>query len=245
MGSFWQSNVIEAGKLPLLLCVIAFVSTFVVTRIIVRAIRAGRGPFKDNTVGGVHIHHVVPGLFLMIVGGLVAIGAAGGGWETLAGILFGMGLALVLDEFALILHLDDVYWSEQGRLSVDVVFLLAAVMVCLLVVGSPFGVAESETGGAGRIISVALIALGLSCAVIAAIKGKLVTAVIGVLVPIVALIGAVRIARPNSPWAKRRYVDGSAKQKRAVVRELVFARRWRAKVLRVQETVAGVFGPVD
>lgn len=245
MGSFWQSNVIEAGKLPLLLCAIAFVSTFVVTRIIVRAIRAGRGPFKDNTVGGVHIHHVVPGLFLMILGGLTAIGAAGGGWETVAGVLFGMGLALVLDEFALILHLDDVYWSEQGRLSVDVVFVLAAVMVCLLVVGSPFGVDESETGGGGRIVSVVLIALTLSCAAVAAIKGKVVTAVIGVVVPIVAFVGAVRIARPNSPWAKRRYPDGSAKQKRAVLRELVFARRWRAKVVRVQEKVAGVFGPTD
>ena len=91
----------------------------------------------------------------------------------------------------------------------------------------------------------ALIALSLACAVVAAVKGKLVTAIIGVLVPIVAITGAVRIARPNSPWAKRRYPDGSAKQKRAVLRELVFARRWRAKVVRVQETVAGVFGPTD
>ncbi|NCY17769.1 MAG: hypothetical protein EBX39_13625, partial [Actinobacteria bacterium] len=164
MGSFWQTNVVDAGKLPLLVCCIAFVTTFIVTRIIVRAIRAGRGPFKDNTVGGVHIHHVVPGLFLMILGGLIAIGSPGGGWEVSAALLFGMGLALVLDEFALILHLEDVYWSEQGRLSVDIVFVLAALMICHLIVGSPFGVSESESGGVGRIISVVLIAVGLAAA---------------------------------------------------------------------------------
>lgn len=245
MGSFWQANVMDAGKFPLFLCIVAFVVTFVLTRIIVRSIRSGKGPFKDNTVGGVHVHHMVPGLFLMIAGGLVAIGAAGGGGEGVAAVLFGVGLALVLDEFALVLHLDDVYWSEQGRLSVDVVFVLAAVMVCLLVVGTPFGVAERDAGGGARVVSVVVIALCLLAAVVAATKGKIATAVIGLVVPFVAITGAIRIARPNSPWAKRRYPDGSTKQQRAVLRELVFTRRWRAKVVRVQEKVAGVFGPVD
>jgi len=245
VGSFWQTNVMDAGKFPLFLCIVAFIATFVLTRIIVRSIRAGKGPFKDNTVGGVHVHHMIPGLFLMIAGGLVAIGAAGGGGEVTAAVLFGIGLALVLDEFALVLHLDDVYWSEQGRLSVDVVFVLAAVMICLLVVGSPFGVAERDAGGGSRIVSVIVIALCLLAALIAAVKGKITTAVIGVVVPFVAIVGAIRLARPNSPWAKRRYPEGSVKRERAQARALTFDRRWRARVQRVQERVAGVFGPND
>ena len=133
MGAVWNGNVDSASKLPLLLCMIAFIVTFVITRIIVRMIRSGRGPFKNNSVGGVHIHHVVPGIILMIIGGLVAIGGVGPGWDNTAGVVFGMGLALVLDEFALILHLQDVYWEEEGRLSVDAVFVLAGVMMLLLV----------------------------------------------------------------------------------------------------------------
>jgi len=140
MGDFWSGNIDHESKLPLLLCIVAFVCTFVITRIIVRMIRSGRGPFSDNSVGGVHIHHVVPGIILMIVGGLLAIGGVGSGWDNAAGLIFGIGLALVLDEFALILHLEDVYWEEEGRLSVDAVFVLAGVMLLLLIVNSPFGI---------------------------------------------------------------------------------------------------------
>jgi len=118
VGDWWQNDIVEPGKVPLLVCTVAFVITFVVTRVIVRSIRAGKGPFTNNSVGGVHVHHVVPGIALMIVGGLMAIGAGDDGWQTIAGLLFGMGLALVLDEFALVLHLDDVYWEEPSAVLV-------------------------------------------------------------------------------------------------------------------------------
>ena len=82
MGDWWQTEVVDPGKQPLLLCALAFVVTFAVTRIVVRSIRAGKGPLKDNVVGGVHIHHAVPGIVLMTVFGLVGLGAQSTGWQS-------------------------------------------------------------------------------------------------------------------------------------------------------------------
>ena len=241
MGDIWSGNVDSASKLPLLLCMIAFIVTFVITRIIVRMIRAGRGPFTDNTVGGVHIHHVVPGLILMIVGGILAIGGIGSGWDNTAGIIFGVGLALVLDEFALILHLQDVYWEEEGRLSVDAVFVLAGVMLLLLVAGSPFGIDVDREQSKLRIVLVLLIAADLTMAAICAAKGKLGTAVAGIAIPIIAYIGAIRIARPGSPWAKRAYGKHPHRMETSKKREAEFDARWRTKVSKFQDFVAGTF----
>ncbi|CAB4605945.1 unannotated protein [freshwater metagenome] len=241
MGDIWSGNVDSASKLPLLLCMLTFIATFVITRVIVRMIRSGRGPFKDNSVGGVHIHHVVPGIILMIVGGLLAIGGVGTGWDNAAGVIFGMGLALVLDEFALILHLQDVYWEEEGRLSVDAVFVLAGVMMLLLVAGSPFGVDVDRGQSWLRIGLVVLIAIDLTMAAICAAKGKLGTAVAGIAVPVIAYVGAVRIARPSSPWAKRAYGKHPNRMEKSKKREEEFDSRWRTKVSKFQDFVAGTF----
>ena len=79
--------------------------------------------------GGVHIHHAVFGLVLMCVGGVggLAVQDSDSGWAAVAAALLGIGMALLLDEFALVLFLKDVYWSEQGRLSVEVVFVAIAL----------------------------------------------------------------------------------------------------------------------
>jgi len=241
MGDIWSGNVDSASKLPLLLCMITFIVTFVITRIIVRMIRSGRGPFKDNSVGGVHIHHVVPGIILMIVGGLLAIGGVGSGWDNAAGVIFGMGLALVLDEFALILHLQDVYWEEEGRLSVDAVFVLAGVMALLLIADSPFGITVNDSQSHLRIGLLVLIAVDLTMAAICAAKGKLGTAVAGIAVPLIAYIGALRIARPDSPWAKRAYGKHPKRMEKSKKRESEFDSRWRTKVSKLQDFVAGTF----
>jgi hypothetical protein len=241
MGDIWSGNVDSAHKLPLLLCMVTFIVTFVITRIVVRSIRSGRGPFKDNTVGGVHIHHVVPGLFLMITGGLLAIGGIGTGWDNFAGVIFGMGLALVLDEFALILHLQDVYWEEEGRLSVDAVFVLAGVMLLLLIAGSPFGIDVDRDQSNLRIFLVVLIAIDLVMAAVCAAKGKLGTAVAGIAVPLFAYVGALRVARPDSPWAKRSYGKHPHRMEKSKKREAEFDSRWRTKISRFQDFVAGTF----
>ena len=142
MGSWWHRDVIAAGKLPLGLCFLAFVVTFASTRTITRLIRDGRGPFRNQiTASGTHIHHAVPGLILLIIGALTAVGGPGSlGWLCFAGVCVGIGMSLVLDEFALILHLQDVYWNGEGQLSVEAVTLTAACLGLMLVGFSPFGI---------------------------------------------------------------------------------------------------------
>ena len=139
MGDWWQHDIVEAGKLPLLLCSAAFVVTFLVTRGITRMIRAGRGPFRDNvSASGTHVHHAVYGIVLLILGALVAIGSAGPPYHELAAIAVGVGTSLVLDEFALILHLQDVYWADEGRISVEMVSLAMACLGLAVVGLTPF-----------------------------------------------------------------------------------------------------------
>ena len=144
MASWWHRDVLAAGKLPLMLCFLAFVVTFVLTRTITRMIRDGRGPFRNQvTASGTHIHHSVPGIILLIIGAFTAVGGPDSlGWRSFAAVAVGTGTSLVLDEFALILHLQDVYWSGEGQLSVEAVSLTAACLGLALVGFSPFGVRD-------------------------------------------------------------------------------------------------------
>ena len=146
MASWWHRDVIAAGKLPLMLCFLAFVVTFVLTRTITRMIRDGRGPFRNHvTASGTHIHHSVPGIILLITGAFTAVGGPDSlGWRAFAGLAVGIGTSLVLDEFALILHLQDVYSSGEGQLSVEAVSLTAACLGLALVGFSPFGVQDVD-----------------------------------------------------------------------------------------------------
>jgi len=227
MASWWQRDVIEAGKLPLMLCFLAFVVTFVLTRLITRMIRDGRGPFRnDVTAGGTHIHHSVPGIILLIIGALTAVGGPYQlGWRSFAAIAVGIGMSLVLDEFALILHLQDVYWSGEGQLSVEAVSLTAACLGLALAGFSPFGV--QDVGNIELTLrltaSGVLIADGV-LALICVLKGKYRTALFGLFLPPVGVIGALRLARPSSIWARHRY--RGERLERATRRAADFDRHW-------------------
>ncbi len=118
MARWWQRNIVEPNKLPLLLFTLAFVVTFLVARVVTRLIRAGRGPFKNNVAAtGLHVHHAVPSLVLLLTGTLVAVGGPPSTLSrSVAAVLTGIGASLVLDEFALILHLDDVQLVDRRRM---------------------------------------------------------------------------------------------------------------------------------
>jgi hypothetical protein len=238
VGGWWQRNIAEPGKAPLLLCLLAFVSTFLTTRTIVRLIRAGRGPFRNVSAGGLHVHHVVPGTILVLVGGLLAVGAPDDGpWREIAGVVFGIGAALVLDEFALILHLSDVYWTQAGRASVNAVLVMAGIMGCILLGFSPLGVNDVHHQEWAVRTEVTLnAALSLILVVIALLKGKYGMALIGIFVLPLAAVATVRLARPNSPWDHWFYRPSSAKALRAARREATrppLVIRVRAKVENV------------
>ncbi|MFE0512664.1 hypothetical protein [Streptomyces sp. NPDC058964] len=241
MGHWLYRNIIEPGKLPLLIALTAFVLTFVITRVITRLIRAGRGPFGNVRAGGLHIHHVVPGVLLAVVGGFGAVASVGRGFGAdLSAVLFGVGVGLVLDEFALILHLDDVYWTEEGRKSVEVVAVTAALVGLLLAGFAPFGVndlSQEEFEDRGTVI--ATVATNFAFSLVALAKGKARTAIFGVVVPLVALVGAIRLAHPGSPWARRFYRKRPRARARSALRAYRHDRRWAARSRALQDWIGG------
>ncbi|MEV6160378.1 hypothetical protein AB0L71_00335 [Streptomyces sp. NPDC052052] len=241
MGHWFEQNIVEPGKLPLLLALAAFVLAFAITRFITRMIRAGKGPFRNITPGGLHIHHVVPGVVLSIIGGFGAVAAGREGVAAaICAVIFGVGAGLVLDEFALILHLDDVYWSEQGRQSVEVVILTAALVLLVLAGFSPLGVHElSRTEQEGRIGVIITLIVNFLVVLIALFKGKFRLAVVGTLVPFAALIGAIRLARPASMWAKHFYRHRPRARAHAVLRAYHHDLRWAGPRRKFHDLIGG------
>lgn len=241
MGHWLERNIIEPGKLPLLLALTAFVVTFAVTRVITRMIRAGKGPFRNIETGAVHVHHVVPGVVLTVLGGFGAVSSSRYGFgAAVFAVIFGIGAGLVLDEFALILHLDDVYWTEAGRKSVEMVVLTAALVGLVLAGFSPFGVNDlddEELQGRGTVLST--VATNFLFSLIALTKGKVRLAVFGVIIPFIALVGAVRLARPGSPWAKRFYHRRPRARAKSGLRAYRHDRRWAGLSRRFQDWIGG------
>ena len=124
----------------LLISSIAFYITFATVRVITHAIHAGLGPFHDVSMGGRHIHHLVWGILLLLLVGYGWLWQVGKRSRTLGRVLatlYGVGAALTLDEFALWLNLQDVYWERQGRSSVDAAILFSSLL-SIGVFGGPF-----------------------------------------------------------------------------------------------------------
>ncbi|MGW1495073.1 hypothetical protein [Streptomyces sp. NBC_00191] len=241
MGHWFYRNITEPGKLPMLLALTSFVLTFLITRTIVRMIRAGRGPFRNVTPGGMHIHHVVPGVILTVIGGFGAVGSGRHGVAAaVCAVIFGMGAGLVLDEFALILHLDDVYWTEQGRQSVEVVVLAAALALLVLSGFAPLGVNDmSADERQDRASLILTLVINFLLVLITMFKGKPRMALISVLVPFVGMFGAVRLARPGSPWARRFYRNRPKARAKARLRSFHHDRRWDRKRRKLQDLIGG------
>src|SRR5579884_3046821 len=110
---------------------VAFYLAFATIRVITHAIHAGRGPFHNVSMGGRHIHHLVWGVLLLLLVGyawLWQVGRRSRAIGRVLAVLYGVGAALTLDEYALWLNLSDVYWERQGRASIDAVMLFAALL---------------------------------------------------------------------------------------------------------------------
>ena len=228
MSEWFTDDIVDSGRLALFLCFIAFIVTFFTTRLITRLIHAGRGPFHDfESKSGVHVHHAVPGLLLLITGAFTSLAANGGPpWAELAGILIGVGTSLVLDEFALIVHLSDVYWSDEGRISIEMVSLAAACLGLAVVGFSPLAV--DGIWQAPTILSFVLVLIAhLGMIVVCVIKGHYASALIGAFVPFLAIVMGMRIATPTSLWARRFYDPAKmARAQRRARREARRSTRW-------------------
>ncbi|MBI1378575.1 MAG: hypothetical protein GC157_13995 [Frankiales bacterium] len=244
MSDWYQDNVVASGRSPALWMLLGFLVTYTVTRWVTLRIRAraagpqpepadgeGGGLIGDIHIGGVHVHHQVWGILLVLTTGLLSFRySPQPPWQEVLAALFGVGAALALDEFALWLHLEDVYWTPEGRKSIDAVMIAVVVGILLLVGSAPLGI-DSSTTNLGWVSVSVLVVVHVGYTLICLLKGKLVTGLVGLAMTILSLVGAIRLAKPDSFWARRFY--SPAKMERASARfagEAARRERWRARL---------------
>jgi hypothetical protein len=218
IGSVYERAIVDTGRQPEFLYFVAFLLSFGFIRTSAHLIRAQVSWWPGNVeVGGTHIHHLVWGILLLLIFGYVEIAfEPGHPWVEIAAVGFGIGTGLTLDEFALWLNLKDVYWSEQGRRSIDAVIVAASISGMVLIGFAAWvDVAEDVERGIFAVAGLFGFA-GIACAIVNGTKEKFGMALIGLFVVPIGVIGALRLARPHSLWAHFLYSD--EKRARAAAR---------------------------
>jgi len=212
-SDFWQ-HLVDHDEQGLFLVLAGFVLSFAFIRMSTRLMRSPNVPWWPGSVvsgSGVHLHHLVFGIVTMMIAGALGFAALGHSpYVEICAFAFGVGAGLTIDEFALWVYLDDVYWAEEGRSSIDATVIAAAGMLLLLLGFTPF---NFETSSAEQVIGSLLGAFVVFATVaICFAKQRLMHGAIGFFVLPVAIYGAVRIGKPNSPWARRRYGERRPKK---------------------------------
>jgi hypothetical protein len=217
----------------------AFLCSFLFIRTSARLMRSPKVPWWPGSVttdSGLHLHHLVWGIVLLLLAGFLEFATTPPSpFNEILAALFGVGAGFTLDEFALWIYLRDVYWSDEGRSSFDAV-VIAALIGGLVVLGlSPFDLPHN--GSSVSAIAVAGVTAVLLSS-LAILKGKPLLGLVGLFVPPVSLFGAVRLASPNSRWARRRYDPAGRKMARSQARwrRIEERRRW------VGDAIAGAPG---
>jgi len=218
-----------------------FLASFAFIRMSTRLMRSPKvtwWPGSIKTEGGLHIHHLVFGIVLLMLAGFLEFAfQPDNPWLEILAATFGVGMGLTLDEFALWLHLEDVYWAEEGRRSIDAVIVATIVAGAVVIGAAPLGEGDTD--------SVVTIAVAMACllgfATIAALKGRYWAALVGMFLPPVGWVAAIRLAKPDSPWARRRYADGGRKLTKATARAARSGRRYH----RWQELIGGRPTPAE
>ena len=221
----------KEGSRSGLIVLAGLILSFLLIRVSTRLMRSPKVPWWPGSIesGDLHVHHLVFGNVMVLFFGFVLALSPTSPWLEIAAAGFGIGAGLTLDEFALWLHLDDVYWAEEGRRSVDAVIIAAAVGALVVVGFIPFSTADSLP------IIIVTMLIVLSLATITVIKGKVILGVASVLFLWFGIFGAIRLAKPGSIWARRYYKPGSKKLARAERRFAKHTRRYQ----RFQDRIAG------
>jgi hypothetical protein len=200
IAASYDRHIQMPGKEIHFLILIAFACSFGFIRGSAHMIRAQVPWWPGNveTKGGTHVHHMVWGILLLIVMGYLGLATdLSSPWLELAAVAFGIGLGLTMDEFALWLNLEDVYWQAKGRQSIDAV-VVTIVLLTVALLGLQFWIdvydavlvlAGVDRGNEWIAIPVQLI--GVAFAVVCFRRGRRVAGVFGLFVPLVALIGAL------------------------------------------------------
>ncbi len=214
ISDFWDDQLVAHDRQWLFLVLLGFVLSFGFIRMSTRLMRSPRVPWWPGSVvsgSGVHVHHLVFGIVTMMVAGSISFaGFATGTIYDLCALAFGIGIGLTIDEFALWVHLDDVYWAEEGRRSIDAT-VIAVLVLALLVIGvRPF---EIQGGDPATVIAtIIVLTIWLVSVIVCFMKHRMLHGLFGFLVQPLAWYGACRIGKPDSPWARRFYGDRKPKK---------------------------------
>jgi hypothetical protein len=215
---FWNDQILANEKQGIFLVLVGFILSFAFIRMSTRLMRSPRVPWWPGSVvsdSGVHLHHLVFGIVTMMVAGALGFIALGDSpYAEICAFFFGIGAGLTIDEFALWVYLDDVYWAEQGRSSIDAMVIAAAAMMLVVLGYSPFSL---RTGSIEEtVVSIVLAGFVFVLVAICFAKQRVLHGTVGFFFFPVAIYGAARIGKPNSPWARRRYGERRpAKQAKA------------------------------
>jgi hypothetical protein len=223
-----------SGREPIFFLLLAFMVAFAAVRTYTRLGRT-RG-WASGSLSGVHLHHLVPGIVATLLSATAIIAfRPGDNSMLLLSACFGAGAALILDEFALVLHLEDVYWTEQGRSSIEATLMgFAFGVLCLLATAPIHGDPSKDVphwvlGG--------VIAVNTSFALAAFLKGKTRLGAFGIFIPGIAVIAALRLAKPSSLWAHRWY--SATKVNASEGRATLHHRRYAGARRRLYDAIGG------
>jgi hypothetical protein len=193
-------------RIALALVLVGFIGSFAFIRMSTRLMRSPRVSWWPGSVksGGVHVHHLAFGIVLMIAAGSLGFAFFNDDpWLEISAALFGIGVGLTIDEFALWIYLDDVYWAEQGRASIDATVIAAAGMGLILIGVQPIKFSTSTVSA--LLESIAALAVLITTITVCFFKGRMMHGAIGFFLLPVGLYGAFRLGKPDSPWARRFY----------------------------------------
>lgn len=222
IGRAYDHGIRAPGKETHFLVLVAFLLSFGFIRTSAHLIRAEVRWWPGNvkTSGGTHVHHLVWGILLLLVCGYVGIAIAPESpWRQLVAVLFGVGMGLTLDEFALWLDLKDVYWLPDGRKSIDAVIVTAAAGALLLLGVRIWVDLAHETETVLELLVTGSASFGVLLAALNALKGRYAAAAVSLVVPVVGLVLLVALpGRPTSIWHRvldrRRHSEPAARQAR-------------------------------
>ena len=207
ISDFWNDQLVEHGRQYLFLVFAGLLLSFGFIRLSTRLMRSPAVPWWPGSVvsdSGVHVHHLVFGIFTMMIAGITSFTLHNVGfWYDLSALAFGVGIGLTIDEFALWVYLDDVYWSKEGRSSIDAA-LIAFAAIGLLILGvRPFEIDRDSI--ADLIATIVLTTLVLLTLFVSFLKRRIVPGITGVVIWPVAIYTTCRLGKPDSWWAKRFY----------------------------------------
>jgi len=207
VGSLFERAIVDTGRLAPFLFFVALLGTFAFIRTSTHMIRAQVSWWPGNvSLGGTHVHHLVWGILAMLVVGYVGVvHQPGSPWHEVLAVLFAIGAGLTLDEFALWLELKDVYWEQEGRKSIDAMIMAACLSGIALVGFTAWIDVATEVEEEVFAAVGAFGFLGIVLALVNAAKQKFGIAAAALVVWPVGAVGALRLAKPRSPWARLLY----------------------------------------